>query len=650
MSSSSDSLQEFSEVNENINAVPIDINSRIAEISGKESVLKQFAKKCKIQANEIKQRTATLNMYANNLLVIDTNLKKEKNAFTQEINNQFADLNEHENELNEEINCANTQHQENEKRIELIEQMKAKTNELCEENENQYQTLTKRLEELNEKPIPKEDDVVPDSLLDEYRKKVKKNKEKSKPIEDQIEKENQNIATIESTRQSIIEKIERVNKRRSDVRKLMDEESETQDQSITGVNRKMAKAKKNIEKINQLHVDLEAHSLSLKSRAVRIQKRIDTFANKEIKLNNAIDAARGNGQTLSNNLNELQAQIKQYRDAYEKRREFYKNIDISNQRAAHRTNEISTELATTRDIQKKTDIEQFETEMKIEKCIEQENDLNEEVGKIEQEMTIVEQQENESTLAFNETQNELSQIEESEKMYQDQQNKLSAENKQLKGKIKEAHNDERLLIEAYKKAKAGLCSESDPEIKEEQESINAFVNGYTAKLQFINDSIKTLKAQIKTGELRSAFYNSEYKRSSVICSTLSSQIIQSPMRTRVTKKDQNVTTEISRLESAIKEKKTSIKNLEASIATKSRAQINDTQETNYQEVLNQRMKIANDFITQAEKLLDEVQKAKNGFNDNEKSLRDVVKVSEWNEMISKMVDNAEDIEMEAELI
>ena len=87
-----------------------------------------------------------------------------------------------------------------------------------------------------------------------------------------------------------------------------------------------------------------------------------------------------------------------------------------------------------------------------------------------------------------------------------------------------------------------------------------------------------MKVQIETGVLRSAFYNFEYKMFSVICSALSFQAIQNP-------------TEKNKLESAIKEKKTNIKNLETSIVTKSRAQINDTQEANFQEVLNQRMKI-----------------------------------------------------------
>ena len=343
MNSDSDHAQEYTAVNESLNAVPEDISMRMAEISDKDAILHQFAKKCKIQNNEIKQRTATLNMYANSLLNIDSNIKKEKENFEQEIHQQFTELSENEAELNEEITLHETQHQENEKRMKLIETMKEQTLAKCKENAELIQELTKKLEEYASSQ-PKEAENKPENNeIEILRKQIEDEKNRVKPIDEKLQKQNERLSKVLQTNSSFFQKVEENNKKCEEIKTQIMQSKGDQEKKITDIRRKMQKAKKNLLSLNQLQSDLETHSFSSRNRMTRMQNKINKIAEKEGKYEEALSVMRKRDEKNMAVVREIQNQKKQYRDAYQQRVDFYKNIDISNKRAMNRTNEIMTE-------------------------------------------------------------------------------------------------------------------------------------------------------------------------------------------------------------------------------------------------------------------------------------------------------------------
>ena len=650
MNSDSDNLQDYKAVDESLNAVPDDISSRMAEISGKDAILHQFAKKCKIQNNEIKQRTATLNMYANSLLNIDSNIKKEKEIFAQEMNQQFTELNENENELNEEITLHETQHQENEKRIQLIEKMKEQTLAKCKENAKEIQELTQKLEEINAKPPVKPVFEIPDDHIDDFKKQIEEEKIRVKPLDEKIQKQNQRIAKITNANNSFSNKIDEKRQKAQEIQTKIQQSKNDQEEKLAEIKRKIQKAKKNISTLTQLHSDLESHSFSSRNRMTRIQNKINSISSKEDKYQQALSIMREKDNEISSQVKQLQDQKKQYKDAYQQRIDFYKNLDISNKRALNRTNEIASELQTTRELQKKVDVEQFETETVIDKCKEQETDIIEEMEKLDQEISVAKQQEDESLLQFNQTQSELTDVENKENEYEETRKKLKELKINLQNKITKAHNDEKDLIQAFQRLKLSRNSTQDPEINEIQNSINVYIDGYKSKLQFVTDANRLLNEKIKTEELRNTFCNSEYRRASSQYNTLTTQIIQSPKVKTVTfATNGDVRTEITQLETTIQEKKSKIAVMERSISSKSRSQIDDLQETNYHEHMETRTNVATKFIQQAEALVKEAEKSIKLIKDGGSTTEILDNINFWDSMISKMVNDAEDIEMEAEL-
>ena len=654
MNSDSDHAQEYTAVNESLNAVPEDISMRMAEISDKDAILHQFAKKCKIQNNEIKQRTATLNMYANSLLNIDSNIKKEKENFEQEIHQQFTELSENEAELNEEITLHETQHQENEKRIKLIETIKEQTLAKCKENAEQIQELTKRLEEF-QTVKPKETEIKPkNDEIEIIKKQIEEEKIRVKPLDEKLEKQNQRLNKILQSNTTFFKKVDDNKKIREEIENKIHQSEGDQEKKIADIKRKIQKAKKNLQSLNQLQSDLETHSFSSRNRMTRIQNKINKIAEKASKYDEALSVMRKKDNEMTAAIKEIQDQKKQYREAYHQRVEFYKNIDISNKRAMNRTNEIMTELRTTKELQKKTDVEQFETETKIEKCKEQEENIQEEMEKIEQELDVTKQQENESLFQYNETQNELTEIENKEQEYEDTRKKLKDIHNSLKEKITKAHEDETELIQAFQRVKAGQYSGIDKQIKEIQKGINAFTEGYKSKIQFVLDANRLLQEKIKTEELKANFFNSEYNRNTKQLNSLSSsQIIPSPMKinnktSKSTTINDELRTEITKLESTIKEKKVKITTIEKSISTKTKTQIEDLQETKYNEILNNKTDVSTKFIQQAENLLKEIDEANEKLqNGSSSEIIDYLNV--WSTMLTKMISEAEDIEIAAEL-
>lgn len=626
-------LNEYQAVQESLDNVPDDISARISEINAKETTLRQFAAKCKIQVEEIKQRTGTLNIYASNLLNIDTQLKKDRETFNNEYAEQLKELDEYEKDLNQEYELVSEQNKNNAETIETNKQVFEQLTKQLELNTAELDKHTKFMETVQQED-PKIEEPVDNKIFESYNKDIASLQTEIQPLTQKIQKQTTYIDSIQSNLNSLKNQNETLKQLTLQHQGQILAQNDEYDAFVAQTRGKISKYQERTQTIEKLQFDMQRTYKHRENKIINIQNKISSTDSKLNKINSLWEEKKKIDDMQTKEYNQIIEEKKNYHETTRSRIEFYKNIEVTNKRAKDRTNEVETELNTTRELQKKTDVEQFEAETIIEKAQESEIDINQDLEKINQEIEVVKIEEDKSLENLKTVQSYVDKMNNEDEDYAKTMQMLTDEYKSLKEKINDAHKDEKVIINEYKAAKSVKVSTDDKDLQDATRRQTIFIDGYKSKLSFVLDTNKTLSAQIRNEEMRNTFISAEYRRTSTIAS---STMIRSP-----SKSVGYLKTEISRLESSLNTKQSKISKIENSIVEKTKI---FSQLSNDGEHKMKRIDMISKFTDYLVSLNSDIMKTVDDLRNSSKTIENLNKMNNWNEFISKMLDNVEEYEL-----
>lgn len=626
-------LNEYQAVQESLDNVPDDISARISEINAKETTLRQFAAKCKIQVEEIKQRTGTLNIYASNLLNIDTQLKKDRETFNNEYAEQLKELDEYEKDLTQEYELVSEQNKNNAETIETNKQVFEQLTKQLELNTAELDKHTKFMETVQQED-PKIEEPVDNKTFESYNKDIASLQTEIQPLTQKIQKQTTYIDSIQSNLNSLKNQNETLKQLTLQHQGQILAQNDEYDAFVAQTRGKISKYQERTQTIEKLQFDMQRTYKHRENKIINIQNKISSTDSKLNKINSLLEEKKKIDEMQTKEYNQIIEEKKNYHETTRSRIEFYKNIEVTNKRAKDRTNEVETELNTTRELQKKTDVEQFEAETIIEKAQESEIDINQDLEKINQEIEVVKIEEDKSLENLKTVQSYVDKMNIEDEDYSKTMQMLTDEYKSLKEKINDAHKDEKVIINEYKAAKSVKVSSDDKDLQDATRRQTIFIDGYKSKLSFVLDTNKTLSAQIRNEEMRNTFISAEYRRTSTIAS---STMIRSP-----SKSVGYLKTEISRLESSLNTKQSKISKIENSIVEKTKI---FSQLSNDGEHKKKRIDMISKFTDYLVSLNSDIMKTVDDLRNSSKTIENLNKMNNWNDFISKMLDNAEEYEL-----
>lgn len=636
----------------NSDVVPKDVSVKVKEITNRERLIQELGSNCKAQVNEIKNRTAILNQYATNLIEIDKNIKRDRASFEQDYNSRLT-------EVSSQITFSTESYEQLSIQLQHIisanihsEQMKKKFIQNIEIGEGELKALHETLK--------KYDEYTDNNTYEDYENSNSEPHISIKKLKIKLKKVNDDIAEQKESVELISNLVEQLSTRRKDACKHTEElEMEIESKltnnrvQLKNIREKLSRSSGQKVELTDIDEQLNVSIDVLQQKNQKLSAKIAYLDKKEGNIIRSLTPLRERDFENKNVINSIKEEAAKFISAKEARITLFKNIEVSKQRASCRSNEIAAEISTTRQLKKKAIVEAFELEATTNRMIEDEDSININIEKANQELSVVSEEEDKIMVQYNTTNDYVREIENDDLAYEQTKEGLKSSLKDLKSKIKEHHEEEKLLVQQYHEVKQSSKIDILPEIIEVRTSFDNIINGYNSKLIFVRDGNIRLQQLVETEMLRNQIGNSEMKRINISMLHASSHLNgNTELRPTLLSQtftqslvQQNLQVEVNRLQDLVKIKSENVHRLHTNVSHKTTNLAKQDKFTKAQGELIKRQQNAEKAVEVCKSFFDRIMNLYGKFKADMKDYQCTLALNSWNNFISDCLMEADELEL-----
>ncbi|OHT06230.1 hypothetical protein TRFO_25787 [Tritrichomonas foetus] len=656
-------------INAEVSSVPRKVHSNYSQLNEKDKAVHRFAERCRLLLVEVQERSAILQQYASDLVVMDKDLREAQNQFEAEYDAMKTEMNEQEEEYMHKL--ATLREQKNQISYALTAATHT-TSALV----TRLSQFSQEKNELDSKELSLEknsNEPVPQLALERIDFEIDQEKKKIDDFDKEINELNFVVNSIKEKSLTLIQQLNAEIQEQNKKKKMIKLAIENREQTTQQLKNEINNSQQSFQTLSTDEIRCLGEQSVAQKKITQIKARIEKAEKAHVDLIERLKPFQQNLLVFQKKVQKIQDEEKLYLDALSKRTEFDRGINASIQRAQLRSKEINSQFEIIRSQRKKLNITHFMEEEKLEELMNTEQNIHHEITEIENEIDAFHSEE----VAAEE---QMKSVAKSFDIYQEET--LSFQKKLLemqeiynkfKNQINLSKKDQKQLVKQFKSIQNSDLILKNPEIDKEKSQVDALLKGYRIQISYTRDQCQNLTKVIKTEELKNAISNSEYRRMnsgireySQITESLDLSSFPSVYESNQDERKKKISILKYAIEDLEKRKKIlqeKVTNSQLSVAkktkqfTKSQNQLNQLKSGSKETKLNEikenmklRQAIANNLCNSVSQILETVTNSSQEWKaENYDANQEISELKKWNRIISNLQDKTEEIEIKSHI-